>query len=179
MQQVRVHDKWFDRFISADQIEARIDALAGQLNQRYTDSRPLLIVVLNGAFVFAADLVRRLTCQPEVRFVRISTYGDSMTSQTAPEVLMADELHVAGREVLIVEDIVDSGHTVHFFRQYLRQANPRSLDLITLLYKPDSFRYDEAPQYVGFEIDPSFVVGYGMDYAQAGRQLPDIYRLHT
>jgi hypoxanthine phosphoribosyltransferase len=177
MDRITIKDKTFKPFLTREEIQARIKALARILNQEYADKRPLLIPVLNGAFIFAADLVRQLTIFPEIKFIRISTYGDTMSSSQTAQLLLGLEIDVDDRDVIILEDIVDTGYTSHFFMNYLREQKPRSVRLCTLLFKPDSFKMGRRPDYIGFEIPTKFVVGYGLDYAQQGRELEAIYQL--
>lgn len=179
METVQVHDKLFSLKISEAEIQARIAALAAELEQAYAGRRLLLLVVLKGAFVFAADLIRALRLPTEVEFVRISTYGDAMTSSGVAQLSLTEGIEVQGRDVLVVEDIVDSGFTTAFFLAHLQEQAPASVALATLLFKPANFQAQTPPQFVGFEIPPDFVVGYGMDYAQAGRELRGIYTLHA
>jgi hypoxanthine phosphoribosyltransferase len=180
---LRSHDsvllggKAFRRFISEEEIQQRIRELADALNRDYEGRRPLLLVVLNGAFLFAADLVRHLSVHPEIQFIRISTYGDTMNSSETAQVLLGLECEVENREVLIVEDIVDTGFTTSFFVDLISRQRPASVRLATLLFKPEKHQGSVLPDYVGFEISPLFVVGYGMDYAQQGRELRHIYQL--
>jgi hypoxanthine phosphoribosyltransferase len=172
-----IQDLPFEPYLREVDIQARIAELGEQLNRDYRGKSPLMLVVLNGAFLFAADLVRHLTIEPEIQFIRISTYGNSMTSSHAAQVLLGLDVEVEGREVILVEDIVDSGYTTDFFVRHLTQQQPASVCLLTLLFKPDNFTHERKPDYIGFEIAPEFVVGYGMDYAQQGRELRDIYKL--
>jgi hypoxanthine phosphoribosyltransferase len=172
-----IKDLPFEPYLSEADIQARISELAEQLNRDYRGKAPLLIVVLNGAFLFAADLVRHLTIEPEIQFIRITTYGNTMSSSETAQVLLGLEVEVENRDVIIVEDIVDSGYTTDFFIRHLDQQHPTSVRLMTLLFKPDNFTREHRPDYIGFDIPLDFVVGYGMDYAQQGRELRDIYKL--
>jgi hypoxanthine phosphoribosyltransferase len=174
-----IQDLPFDRYLHEAEIQAQVQAMAQRLNEDYRGKRPLLIVVLNGAFLFAADLVRYLSIEPEIQFIRITTYGNTMSSSETAQVLLGLEIDVDDREVIIVEDIVDSGYTTDFFMGQLFQQSPSSVRLVTLLFKPDNFTRQHRPDYIGFEIPPEFVVGYGMDYAQKGRELRDIYKLSS
>lgn len=177
MPDITLNGRTFEPLLTQAQIRDRIQVLARQLNADFAGKNPLLIVVLNGAFIFASDLVRALTCEPEVQFIRITTYGNTMSSSQTAQILLGMEIEVESRDVIIVEDIVDTGYTTDFFIDHLQQQNPASVHLATLLFKPDNFTRQQRPGYIGFEIPPEFVVGYGMDYAQLGRELPDIYRL--
>lgn len=177
METVQVKDKIFRQFISPGQLSQRLDELAHQLNQDYQGKAPILLPILNGAFLFAADLIRRLTVQPELQFVRVSSYGQSMISSGNVEMLVGLEMDIRDRHVIVVEDIVDSGLTYSFLRDYLLAKQPASVEMVSLLFKPDSFKGKYKPAYIGYEIPPAFVIGYGMDYAQLGRELSGVYSL--
>ena len=177
MSQLQIHDHTFEPFLSESEIQRRVGELAQVLDQRYEGKNPLLLVVLNGAFIVASDLVREMTCGPEIQFIRISTYGNTMHSSQAAQLLLRLEIEVENRDLIIVEDIVDTGKTTDFFIDHLRQQHPQSVSLVTLLFKPANFVHQYRPDYVGFEIPSDFVVGYGMDYAQKGRELKAIYRV--
>ena len=179
MADLTIQDLPFARYLSEATIQARVAELAQALNADYRDRQPLMIVVLNGAFLFAADLVRHLRIEPEIQFIRITTYGNTMSSSETAQILLGLEVEVEDRDVIIVEDIVDSGYTTDFFIGHLNQQSPASVRLMTLLFKPDNFTRSHRPDYIGFDIPPDFVVGYGMDYAQQGRELRDIYKLRT
>ncbi|MDX1908475.1 MAG: hypoxanthine phosphoribosyltransferase [Bacteroidia bacterium] len=173
---VQIGQYQFVTYITEEQIRHRVAELGARLNHDYAGRTPLMLVILNGAFMFAADLIRELTMAPEIEFVRISTYGDSMTSSENAQVLLGLEIEVDGRDVIIVEDIVDTGYTTQYLQEYLEQQGPASVRLVTLLFKPDNFKGGTPPDYVGFDIPPAFVVGYGLDYAQRGRELRCIYQ---
>jgi len=178
MPAITILDKTFEPYLSRELIQDRIGQMAQELNRDYAGKRPLLIVVLNGAFIFASDLVRQLHCDPEIQFIRITTYGNNMFSSETAQILLGLEIDVDARDVVIIEDIVDTGYTTDFFIEHLdQQTPPASIRLATLLFKPDNFKHSRRPDYVGFEIPPAFVVGYGMDYAQQGRELDAIYQL--
>lgn len=175
MNEVFIHDKEFELTLSSEKIYERIQHLQQAINKDYYQKDPLFLPVLNGAFIFAADLVRGLNIHPEIQFIRINTYGDSTVSSHQAKVTFGLEQDLTGRHVLIVEDIVDTGYTSDFLRKYLKIRNVASVKMATLLFKPAKFKGTVAPEYVGFEIEPDFVVGYGMDYAQRGRELPGLY----
>lgn len=174
---VKIKDKEFRPYISEADIQERIVELAAQINRDYQETPPLLIVVLNGAFLFAADLVRHLTVEPEIQFIRISTYGNSMHSSKDAQLLLGFEVELEGRDIILIEDIVETGHTITFFIEEVEEHQPKSIKLASLLFKPEQFGGRKKPDYVGFEIPGAFVVGYGLDYAQQGRELRDIYQL--
>ncbi|MDX2249150.1 MAG: hypoxanthine phosphoribosyltransferase [Bacteroidia bacterium] len=177
MEDVRIKDKTFTPYIGEADLQHRIKTLARELNEVYLDKHPLLVPVLNGAFLFTADLIREMNTGPEVHFIRVSSYGNEMTSSGNMKVPLGLETEIRGRHVIIVEDIVDSGYTCDYLMDYFQSFEPASVIIITLLYKPASHKGKYKPDYVCFEIPPEFVVGYGLDYAQHGRELRGIYRL--
>jgi hypoxanthine phosphoribosyltransferase len=175
---IQVHDKIFSPYLSETQIKTRIVELGAQLNDFYSNKNPLLLPILNGSFIFAADLVRELTISPDIQFVKISSYGNEMEStKKINSIFGLDNLQIEGQHILIIEDIVDSGFTVDFLMEYLSKKSPASLKVCALLYKPDSFKGKHTPDFIGFTIPSDFVVGYGLDYAQKGRELSSIYVL--
>lgn len=172
---VSIHGKNFRLYITREQIAAAVDRIAADIS-RDTDGRnPLFICMLNGAFMFASDLVRRIGGAAEMRFVKLSSYeGTASTGKV--KVNLPLEADVAGRDVIIVEDIVETGGTMHFFAQELREKHPASISIASLVTKPERMKYPLDIKYIGFRMKASdFIVGYGMDYDQYGRNLPDIY----
>lgn len=161
--------------IPEDVLQARVRALAEQLNGVYTDADfPLLVCILKGAFVFLADLTRHLSFRHEVDFMVISSYGGGTMSSGVVRILLDLERNIEGRHVLIVEDIIDTGRTMDYITRNLRTRHPASLRVCTLLSKPSRREIDIPLDYVGFEIPDEFVVGYGLDFAEAYRNLPFI-----
>ena len=177
MTSVQVHDKTFELYIPEAQILERINALAAQISADYEGQEVLLLPILNGAFIFAADLIRSLDLQPSLQFVRLSTYGDNVTSSRKVRASFGlNSLKVKDKHILVIEDIIDTGFTSGFLRDYLAQQAPASVKVATLLYKPTAFEGEDTPEYTGFEIPDFFVIGYGLDYAQKGRELRGIYK---
>ena len=161
--------------ISAEAIEERLDAMAADINGCYQNSQGLLVVgLLRGSFVFAADLVRRLDVPLEVDFMVASSYGRAKESSRQVRILKDLDEEVAGRDLLIVEDIVDTGHTLSQVMRILQTRDPASIKLCTLLSKPSRREVEVTIDWCGFEIPDAFVVGYGIDYAQRNRNLPYI-----
>lgn len=177
MEEVIIRNKRFKQIISEMQLDQRTQALAHQINQDYRDKSPLVVGVLNGAVIFLADLVRCLVVRPEIGFFKVSSYGDEMFSSGVGELELGQNLQVEGRHVILVEDIIDTGETSQFLREYVHSKGAASVRMITLLYKPDSFLCGKKPEYIGFEIPSTFVIGYGMDFAQEARELRGIYQL--
>ncbi|CUH40428.1 Hypoxanthine phosphoribosyltransferase [Jannaschia seosinensis] len=164
-----------DQMISAKAIAARIEALAREIEQRFAGTDKLVVVgLLRGSFVFIADLVRELNLPVEVDFLEASSYGDAMVSSREVRILKDLRGEIAGRDVLVVEDIVDTGHTLHHVTAFLRSRSPARLETIALLDKPSRREVDVRATWTGFEIPDAFVVGYGIDYAQRNRNLPYI-----
>ncbi len=174
---IAVHDLTFVPLISETVIQERVETLAMQLTERYQDKKPLFLVLLNGAFIFAADLVRACAMQAEIVFVKLSSYEGMQSSGKVITVIGVEEHVVQGREVIIVEDIVDSGKTMHDFLQTIQGYSPISISIVTLLLKPSALQYDVPTDYVGFAIEDKFVIGYGLDYNGLGRNLKEIYQL--
>ncbi len=164
-----------DPMISAKTIAARIETLAREIRASFSDTDKLVVVgLLRGSFVFIADLVRELDMNVEVDFLEASSYGNSMESSREVRILKDLRGEIAGRDVLVVEDIVDTGHTLAHVVKFLSNRNPKRLETIALLDKPTRREVDVKATWTGFEIPDEFVVGYGIDYAQRNRNLPYI-----
>lgn len=164
-----------DEMISAKSIAARVEALAKEITANYNDADKLVVVgLLRGSFVFIADLVRELKMPVEVDFLEVSSYGDAMTSSREVRILKDLRGEINGLDVLLVEDIVDTGHTMHHVQALLKSREPRSLEVCALLDKPSRREVEVDVRWIGFEIPDEFVVGYGIDYAQRNRNLPFI-----
>jgi hypoxanthine phosphoribosyltransferase len=163
--------------ISRDQIKAAIDRLADEIRRDYGANPPLLVGTLKGAFMFLADLVRALDLRVELTFVRLSSYGSNTVSSGTVEVVYDLKEDIHGKDVLLVEDIIDSGNTVKFLLERLAQRHPASLRLCTLLDKPWRRQVSVPIDYCGFTIPDVFVIGYGMDWNEQYRHLPEIYIL--
>jgi hypoxanthine phosphoribosyltransferase len=160
--------------MSQEEIKARVSELAAQISADYADNGQLVVVgILKGAFIFLSDLTRRLTVPHRVDFMALSSYGQATTSG-AVRIIMDLRVNVETRHVLVVEDIVDTGYTLHYLLNVLRTRNPASLRSCVLLSKPDRRQVDVPMDYVGFEIPDVWVVGYGLDYAESHRTLPYI-----
>ncbi|KZY46998.1 hypoxanthine phosphoribosyltransferase [Roseovarius sp. HI0049] len=164
-----------DRMISAKEIAARIEQLAGEIKQEFAESEKLVVVgLLRGSFVFIADLARELDMNVEVDFIETSSYGNATESSREVRILKDLRGDIEGRDVLVVEDIVDTGHTLSAVLSLLSSRKPRKLRTIALLDKPSRREADIKADWLGFEIPDEFVVGYGIDYAQRNRNLPYI-----
>lgn len=160
--------------VTAQSIQARTRELGRQISQDYAGQDLLLVCVLKGAIAFLADLMRQITIPHEIDFMAISSYGASTESSGVVRILKDLDTNIQGRNVLIVEDIVDTGRTLNYISQNLRTRNPKSLRICTLLNKPSRREIDVPLDYVGFEIPNKFVIGYGLDFAEIYRSLPFI-----
>ena len=176
MSTVKIKDKVFETSIPREEIRRRVKAVADEINRDMAGKNPLLLAMLNGAFVFAADLMRELTIPCEISFVKLASYQGTTSTGKVKEVIGINE-NLAGRTVIIVEDIVESGTTMKQMIESLGTRNPASVHICTLLLKPDRLKVDLDIDYAAFRIPNDFIVGYGLDYDQQGRQLPDIYTL--
>lgn len=176
MSLIKVHDKSFDIYLSEETIQKRVKELANQINTDYAGKRPLFIAILNGSFMFAADLFKNLTIEAEICFIKLASYkGMKSSGNVVTSIGLEDDLF--GKEVIIVEDIVDTGKTLHNFLPKLGHQQPKSMRIATLLHKAEATIFRLDPDYVGFVIPNKFVVGYGLDYDGLGRNLKEIYQV--
>ena len=173
---IKIKDKSFKTFISEAEIQTRVKAVADKINRDLERKNPLLLAVLNGSFVFAADLMRYITIPWEISFVKLASYQGTTSTGEIKEVIGLNE-DISGRTVVIVEDIVDTGATMKRMIETLGTRNPKALHICTLLLKPDKLAVPLDIKYVAIEIPNDFIVGYGLDYDQQGRNLRDIYTL--
>lgn len=167
----------FKLLISKERIEKRLKELGEEIDAEYAGKKPILIGVLNGSFIFLADLMRNISIPCEVDFFKLSSYGDEKVSSGNIKKLKELDAEIEGRDVIIVEDIVDTGLSMNYILHQVKNLNPASVKIATLLYKPNALKYDVTLDYIGFEIPTLFVLGYGLDYAQEGRNLAQIYVL--
>jgi hypoxanthine phosphoribosyltransferase len=158
--------------LTAEQIEKRLQELADEITRDYGDKPVVLLCALTGGVIFLADLSRKLGNNTTIDFVRVSSYGDATTSSGLVQLDCHPKLNLEGKDVLIVEDIVDTGNTLKYLKQYLEAKNPASIRVCAFLDKPDRREVDVKTDYLGFSIPDEFVVGYGLDYAQRYRNLP-------
>ena len=175
-QLVSVHDKFFAPFISAQSIAETIADMGKKITKDYDGKQPLFLSVLNGAFIFAADLVRAVETDCEMTFVKLTSYKGTSTTGNVQTVLGLD-VDLRGRHIIIVEDIVDTGNTLHNFLKELAKNEPASIAIAACFFKPDALQHPLSINYLGFEIPNKFIVGYGLDYDGLGRNLPDVWQL--
>jgi len=172
---VDIHSDIERVIVSEEEIQSRVVELAAQISADYADNGQLVVVgILKGAFIFLSDLTRRLTVPHRVDFMALSSYGQAATASGAVRIIMDLRVSVEARHVLVVEDIVDTGYTLHYLLNVLRTRDPASLRSCVLLSKPDRREVDVPVDYLGFEIPDVWVVGYGLDYAEIHRTLPYI-----
>lgn len=174
---VQCNGETFNVFITKQQIEERIAQLGIQIDKDYADKRPIFIGVLNGAFIFLADLMRQVSIPCEVDFMKLSSYGDEKVSSGQVTQLKEIDAKIQGRHIILVEDIIDTGLSMKYMLEKIKHHQPASVGVVTLLHKKEATKHDVQIDYVGFEIPVAFVLGYGLDYAQEGRNLAQIYHL--
>ena len=176
MSVIKVHDKNFETFLSEETIQKRIKEIAATINNDYKGRRPLFIAILNGAFMFAADLFKQLNVEAEICFIKLISYhGTKSTGRVVTSIGLMDDIH--GKDVVLIEDIVDTGKTLHEFLPGLLHQQPASLKIAALLHKPAATVFPLTIDYLAFSIPDKFVVGYGLDYDGLGRNLKEIYQL--
>jgi len=177
MSSVKLHDKEFSKFISFEEIQVAIEKIAAEINTNYKNKKPLFVAVLNGSFMFAADLMKKITVDCEISFVKLASYHGVNSSGSVTELIGFTE-NVEHRDIIIIEDIVDTGLTLEKVIEIFKHKNCASLKIATLLLKPDAFKKDYAVDYVAIKIPNEFIVGYGLDYDGLGRNLKDIYKVN-
>ena len=176
MSRVKILDKTFETSIPEEEIKKRVKELANRLNKDMEGKNPLFLAVLNGAFIFAADLMREMTIPCEISFVKLASYQGITSTGKVHEVLGINE-DLKGRTVIILEDIVDTGRTMKQMVESLGTRHPESVHICTLFVKPDKLQEDLNIEYAAFSIPNDFILGYGLDYDQQGRNLREIYTL--
>lgn len=173
---IAIEDKQFELFIEQELIEQEIRRIAERMNAELKGKKPVFIVVLNGAFMFAAELMKQISLPSEITFVRLASYIGTSSSDDVKKIFGLNE-SIRGRNVVIVEDIVDSGNTLTILIEELKKLKPQEIKIATMLFKPAAQRRKINPDYVAMEIPNDFVVGYGLDYGGQGRNLNNIYRI--
>ena len=171
---ITLNDKSFRVLIPAEDIDKAVSRVAEQLNERYEGRTPIFLGVLSGSFHFLSDLVRKVDFESQVTFVKLSSYNGTESTGNVTQQLGID-FDIEGRDIIIVEDIVETGHSMSYLLDYLRAKRPASVAICTLFFKPDKFLYNYKVDYTALSIGNEFIVGYGLDYNQLGRNLKDIY----
>ena len=177
MEEVTYQGLTFEPYIKREEIAKQVERLAEEIRRDYEGKNPLFLCVLNGAFIFAADLFRACDVHDaEITFIRFKSYEGMASTGNVKEIMGLTE-DIAGRHILIVEDIIDSGVTADQLRKELTKRSPASVKMVSLLFKPEALKVGKGPEYVGFEIPSKFILGYGLDLDGLARNLPDIYVL--
>ncbi len=176
MGNIRIHDKNFEPFILFDKINNAISKLADSINKDLEGRTPIFLVILNGSFMFAGDLLKKIELPCEVSFVKLASYVGTQSTENVRQLIGFDE-NIAGRTIIIVEDIIDSGITMENVLGQLERMGAADVRITTLLFKPEAFQKSYKIDYVGIEIPNDFIVGYGLDYDSQGRNLKDIYKI--
>jgi hypoxanthine phosphoribosyltransferase len=175
MSTIKVHDKEFISYITSQEIEEQVARIASEINSDYNGEKPLFIAILNGAFIFAADLFKHITLEAEICFIKLASYkGVKSTGKVITAIGLDVDLY--NRHLVIIEDIVDTGKTLAQFLPQLQHHHPASLKIASLLYKPDAMKHSIKIDYLGFTIPDKFVIGYGLDYDGLGRNIKEIYQ---
>ena len=173
---IKVHDKEFTPYLTSKEIADQVSRIASEINRDYEDKKPLFIAILNGAFIFAADLFKQIDIEAEIAFIKLASYkGVKSSGKVITAIGLDADLY--GRDVIIVEDIVDTGRTLSQFLPQLDHHHPASLKIASLLHKPDAMVHPIKIDYLGFTIPNKFVLGYGLDYDGLGRNIKEIYQL--
>ena len=173
---IQIHDKKFETFIPFEEIENAIDKIALKINSDLKDEVPIFLVILNGSFMFAGDLMKRVVMPCEVSFIKLASYSGTKSTENIKELIGLNE-DLEGRTIVIVEDIIDTGNTLEGVLTSLKKLKTKNVKVATLLFKPQAFKGSYNIDYIGIEIPNDFIVGYGLDYDQLGRNLKDIYKI--
>lgn len=176
MKKIQIKDKSFETYLSKEQLQQRIQELGAQITADFEGEELVLVGVLNGSFLFLADLVRAIPLPMTCEFIKISSYSGMQSTGKVTEVIGIPHT-ITGKNVVVVEDIVDTGRSMAYLLEQLATFNPKHVAIATLLFKKEAFSFNYSLDYVGFEIPNKFVVGFGLDYDGAGRNYPEIYQL--
>lgn len=174
---IQIKDLEFVPFLTHFDLLERIKELGIKINQDYENKNPIFIAILNGSFMFASDLMKQIDLRSELTFIKVSSYDGVSSTQNVKEMIGLNQ-DIKDRHVIVIEDIVDTGHTINHVIHSLKENNPKSLEIVTLFSKPQSHETELNLRYVGFEIPNKFIVGYGLDYDGYGRNYQDVYQLN-
>ena len=175
-EKVLVKDKYFKVFITEQKIQERVAIISSEMTAIYENKQPIFIAILNGSFMFASDVIKNIDFDCEINFTKLSSY-EALSSTGNVSTLIGLNQSIEGRHVIILEDIIDTGRTMHHFTKALEVEKPASVAICSLLVKPTALQFNIDIDYIGFEIEDKFVIGYGLDYDQLGRNYRDIYKL--
>jgi len=173
---IQIHDKKFKPFIKFDEIDKTVGKIADRMNKDLHDREPLFIAILNGSFMFASNLFHKIDFPCEITFVKLASYSGTKSTENVRQLIGIDE-DIVGRNVVIIEDIIDSGLTMERVLAQLKMIGAADIKIATLLYKPNAFKGSYDIDYIGIEIGNDFIVGYGLDYDKHGRNFKDIYKI--
>ena len=173
---IKLHDKTFEPYLDKSTIEKRVLEISAEITKAYADEKPIFLVVLNGAFIFASDLLKQLNFDCEIHFIKLSSYEGMNTTGDIKTVIGLTE-NIENRTIIIIEDIIDTGNTLYHLVPELKKSRPKNIAICTLLQKTEALTVDLKAEFIGFEIPNRFVVGYGLDYDNLGRNYPMIYQL--
>ena len=176
MEKIKVHDKFFEPYIMHEDVLRAVNNVAKKIMEDYKDKNPLFVSVLNGAFMFSSDLFKAYQYTAEISFIKLSSYRGIKSTEEVKTLIGLDE-EVGGRDIIILEDIIDTGITVANLIQDIKKYKPSSVKIATLILKPKALKTNIVPDYVGLEIPNDFIIGYGLDYDGLGRNLKDIYKI--
>ncbi len=171
---IQIKDLYFKKLLSKEVIRKRVKGIAKRIDKDYCGKNPILLLTLKGAIIFAADLMREMEIPTQIETIIAKSYGMKIASEGKVEVI-ENPVNLKGKDIIIIEDIVDTGYTMQSLMNRLQSFEPNSIEICTLLFKPKNLVVPLQVKYIGFEIEPLFVVGYGLDYAEEGRNLRDIY----
>lgn len=174
--QVEIFGKTFEKFILQKTISERVSELAERMNKELKDSDPVFLPVLNGSFYFASDLLKQINFDYEISFVKIASYSGMKSGNNMKTLLGIDE-NLSGRNVVIIEDIIDTGRTIFKLQDQLKEIHVSDIKIASLIFKPRALKYNVNPDYSGFETGDEFLIGYGLDFDKKGRHYKDIYKL--
>ena len=175
---LRIIDKDFDIYINEESIQKKVKEIGAEINEEYKGQTPLFVAILNGSFMFAGDLMKSIEIPCEISFVKVSSYQNTESTGQINELVGMKE-STSGRHIVILEDIIDSGYTMEWIMEFFKNSDAKSIEIATLLHKPEAAKKEFHIKFKGFEIPNKFVVGYGLDYNGRGRNLRDIYQLKS
>jgi len=173
---IQVKDKFFEKFISTTEIDSAVQKVAEAINRDYETKNPIFLAMLNGAFIFASDLIRKITVPCEISFVKFSSYSGTTSTEKLNELIGLNE-ELKNRYVIVLEDIVDTGITMNKLLKDIWEKEPLDVKVACFCFKPDAFKHFFTIDYLGMSIPNEFILGYGLDYDGQGRNLPDIYKI--
>jgi hypoxanthine phosphoribosyltransferase len=173
---IKLHDKKFETFIPYEEIDKAIEKIADNINDDFKDETPIFLVILNGSFMFAGDLMKKITIPCQISFIKLASYSGTQTTEKLQELIGLNE-NLEDRVIIVVEDIIDTGNTLEGVLNNLKKMKTKDVRIATLLFKPDAFKGSYKIDYTGINIPNDFIVGYGLDYDQLGRNFKDIYKI--